>query len=139
MKNDRRRFLKDLAGSAALLSSLPAEAFANATSESAQQASGSPKAATPRIKFAVIGINHSHINSQVEAVIRGGGELTSVYAKEADLLAGFTKRFPQAKVARARERDPGGLERAAGIERRHSGRAGAAGHSRDAARQGLHG
>ena len=100
MRNDRRRFLKDLAGSAALLSSLPAEAFANSTSESAQQASGSPKAATPRIKFAVIGINHSHINSQVEAVIRGGGELTSVYAKEADLLAGFTKRFPQAKVAR---------------------------------------
>ena len=100
MRNDRRRFLKDLAGSAALLSSLPAEAFANSTSESAQQASGSPKAATPRIKFAVIGINHSHINSQVEAVIRGGGELTSVYAKEADLLAGFTKRFPQAKLAR---------------------------------------
>ena len=65
-RRDRRRFLKDLAGSAALLSSLPAEAFANSTSESAQQASGGPKAATPRIKFAVIGINHSHINSQVE-------------------------------------------------------------------------
>jgi predicted dehydrogenase len=100
MKNDRRRFLKDLAGSAALLSSLPAGAFANATSERAQQAGGSVKAATPRIKFAVIGINHSHINSQVEAVVRGGGELTSVFAKEADLLAGFTKRFPQAKAAR---------------------------------------
>jgi predicted dehydrogenase len=99
-RRDRRRFLKGLAGSAALLSSLPAEAFANATSERAQQASGGPNAAAPRIKFAVIGINHSHINSQVEAVIRGGGELTSVYAKEADLLAGFTKRFSQAKVAR---------------------------------------
>lgn len=34
----------------------------------------------------------------VGAVIRGGGQLVSVYAKEADLLAGFTKQFPQAKV-----------------------------------------
>ena len=39
----------------------------------------------PRIKFAVIGINHGHINSQVDAVMRGGGELVSVYAKEPDL------------------------------------------------------
>jgi predicted dehydrogenase len=46
-------------------------------------------------------INHNHINSQVTAVLRGGGQLTSVYAKEPDLLAGFTQRFPQAKVARS--------------------------------------
>jgi predicted dehydrogenase len=86
----RRKFIKDLAGSAAVMSALPIQATGPAPLR--QQA--------PRIKFAVIGINHAHINSQVGAVLRGGGELTAVYAKEPDLLAAFVKRFPQAKVAR---------------------------------------
>ena len=34
-----------------------------------------------------------------QAVIRGGGELVSVYAKEPDLIAGFTKQFPTVKLA----------------------------------------
>ena len=86
---DRREFLRDLAGSAAALSILPQVA-------QAQPARSGP----PKLKFAVIGINHSHINSQVNAVVRGGGELVSVFAKEPDLLAAFTKTFPQAKPAR---------------------------------------
>lgn len=53
----------------------------------------------PRIRFSVIGINHGHIYSQVDAVIRGGGQLVSLYAKEPDLVADFTKRYPQVKVA----------------------------------------
>jgi predicted dehydrogenase len=53
----------------------------------------------PRIKFSVIGINHNHINSMTEAVIRGGGQLVSLYAKEANLIADFTKKFPQVKLA----------------------------------------
>jgi predicted dehydrogenase len=53
-----------------------------------------------RIRFAAIGLNHGHINSQTEAVIRGGGELLSFYAKEPDLAAAYAKRFPQAKLAR---------------------------------------
>ena len=51
----------------------------------------------PRIRFSVIGINHGHINSQVEAVKRGGGEFVSFYAKEPDLAAAFAKTFPEAK------------------------------------------
>jgi predicted dehydrogenase len=100
----RRRFLQDIAGSAAMLSALPEGAFTSArrtrrvTGDASRQ-SGTTKPA-PRIKFAVIGINHNHINSQVDAVVRGGGELMSVYAKEPDLIAGFVKRYPQAKVAR---------------------------------------
>jgi predicted dehydrogenase len=58
-------------------------------------------ARAPVLKFAVIGINHGHINSQVEAVTRGGGELVAVYAREPDLLAAFMKRFPQARQAKA--------------------------------------
>ena len=58
------------------------------------------QSARPRIRFAVIGINHAHINSQVGAVLRGGGELVWLYAKEPDLVKAFQTRFPQVKVAR---------------------------------------
>jgi predicted dehydrogenase len=44
-------------------------------------------------------MNHGHIYGQVEAVIRGGGHLVAFYAKEADLLAAFAKRYPNAKQA----------------------------------------
>lgn len=57
----------------------------------------------PRIKFSVIGINHNHINAMVEAVIRGGGQLVSLYAKEADLIADFTKKVSAGKVSRQRK------------------------------------
>jgi predicted dehydrogenase len=52
----------------------------------------------PRIRFGVVGINHSHIYGMVDSVVRGGGDLASVYVKEPDLLAAFTRRYPQAKV-----------------------------------------
>lgn len=87
--SNRRRFLKNTAttaGGLLLLSSLPKKTIAGFSAE-------------PRIRFSVININHSHIFSMVQAVIRGGGQLVAVYAKEADLLAGFTKQFPQVKVA----------------------------------------
>jgi predicted dehydrogenase len=99
MKNrrvGRREFLKDVAGTAAVLS-----VGSDADAAPRAQAPGVAAKAAPRIKFAVIGVNHSHVNSQTDAVIRGGGELVSVYAKEPDLLAGFCKRYPQAKQARS--------------------------------------
>jgi len=55
----------------------------------------------PRIRFSVIGINHNHINSQVEAVKRGGGEFISFFAKEPDLAAAFSKTFPEAKQVKS--------------------------------------
>jgi predicted dehydrogenase len=92
-RTGRREFLKTsigtAAGTAALLRTRPATA---ATTQV-------PAARTPRIRFGVIGLNHGHIYGQTEAVIRGGGELVSFYAKEPDLAAAFTKRFPQAKPA----------------------------------------
>ena len=54
----------------------------------------------PRIRFSVISINHPHIYGMIDAVIKGGGELVSVYAKEPELLAAFSKKYPQAKQAR---------------------------------------
>lgn len=65
-----------------------------------QRAPAVNRNAPARIRFSVIGLNHGHINSMTSAVIRGGGELVSVYAKEPDLLAAFTKQFPMARPAR---------------------------------------
>ena len=55
----------------------------------------------PRIRFAVIGINHGHIYGQVDSVRKGGGEFVSFYAKEPDLAAAFAKRYPDVKQARS--------------------------------------
>jgi predicted dehydrogenase len=78
---DRREFLAGVAGAAIML----------------------PRMAQPKIRFSVIGVNHDHINGMTNAVIRGGGELVAVYAKEPELAAAYAKRFPQAKVARSEQ------------------------------------
>lgn len=57
----------------------------------------------PRIRFSVIGINHGHINSMVEAVIRGGGEFVAFYAAEQDLRDAFAKQHPQVAIARGEQ------------------------------------
>jgi predicted dehydrogenase len=108
---DRREFVKGALGSAAAA----AVAAAGVPAVGLSAAAGFPQSATrgdaaqaaigqwknPILDFAVIGINHGHIAAQVNAVLRGGGALKWVYAKEPDLLAAFTKQFPQAKVARS--------------------------------------
>jgi predicted dehydrogenase len=94
----RRQFLKSSLTTAAVA----AGPWANLAPVSAAVQPAPPAPArAPRIRFAAIGLNHGHINGQVEAVIRGGGELVSFFAKEPDLTAAFQKRFPQAKLARS--------------------------------------
>lgn len=78
---DRREFLAGMASAAVLL----------------------PRVTPPTIRFSVIGVNHDHINGMTNAVIRGGGELVAVYAKEPELAAAYVKRFPQAKLARSEQ------------------------------------
>ncbi len=96
----RRGFLRASIGTAgAALTAITPPRAARAAGPSPQDAPAAGKAA--RIRFAAIGLNHDHINGQCNALIRGGGELVSVYAKEPELLAAFTKKFPQAKVARS--------------------------------------
>ena len=87
----RREFVRGLAGSAAAIAALPSPGFGTPL----------PRQTAPKIKFGVVGINHGHINGQVDAVQRGGGELVSMYAKEPDLVAEFVKRHPNVKVARS--------------------------------------
>jgi predicted dehydrogenase len=92
-EENRRDFMKAVAG-LGIATVRPTAAFA---------ASKQSKDARPRVRFAVIYVNHSHIYAQVEAVLRGGGELASFYVPEADLAADFGKRFPQAKPARGED------------------------------------
>ena len=64
----------------------------------------------PRLRFAVIGLNHSHIYGMVDAVARGGGALVAFHATEPELAAEFTRRYPTVRrVAdeRAILEDPG--------------------------------
>jgi predicted dehydrogenase len=79
---DRREFLAGMASAAILSTSMRRDAA---------------------IRFSVVGVNHSHINSMTSAVIRGGGELVAVYAREPELAAAFVKQFPQAALARSEQ------------------------------------
>jgi predicted dehydrogenase len=102
-KFDRRKFIKSTTAAATgvgIFSVLPKNLFAKPTQEKNIIDNGEKivRNADPRIRFSVIGINHSHIYSQVDAVTRGGGQLISFYAKEPDLAAAFSKRYPQAKL-----------------------------------------
>ncbi len=103
---DRRHFLQGISGAAA--ASVAARAYAfdprhgRVEFEPARAAARSAQSA-PRIRFAAIGLNHGHIYGQTDAVVRGGGELVWVYAKEPDLVAAFRTRFPQARLARGEQ------------------------------------
>jgi predicted dehydrogenase len=99
MKNPRagrRQFLKS-----SLATASGALAWAGARSSSARLQAAGASAAAKRIRFAAIGLNHDHIYGQVETIARGGGELVSFFAKEAELAEAFAKRYPEAKLARS--------------------------------------
>ena len=55
-------------------------------------------------KFAAIGLNHSHVYGQTQAMLDAGAELVAVHATEDDLAAAYVKAFPQVRrVADNRE------------------------------------
>ncbi len=108
MKANRRRFIKQSITSVAGLAAaaIPIQVagtpYIPGSRPIADVAKSKPvKNAATLIRFAAIGLNHGHIYGQVETMIRGGGELVSFYAKEPALASEFTKRFPQAKLARS--------------------------------------
>ena len=96
MQNNRRNFIKSAAG-IMLSSSIIQEISAKS---SLVESPYIFKNIAPKIQFSVIGINHGHIYGMVDAIVRGGGQLMSVYAKEADLLDAFVKKYPQVKTVR---------------------------------------
>jgi predicted dehydrogenase len=94
MKTTRRSFLHKSIAAAGL--ALPFVASARPKAEILRPAILKPEGT---IRFSAIGLNHGHINGQCEALIRNGSELVSFYAKEDDLAANFSKRYPNAKRA----------------------------------------
>ena len=97
----RREFLGSVIGAAATGGTERRDDPAVHPVLQADRAAPRQGSASPKIRFAVVGLNHSHIYGQTEAVLRGGGELAAVYAKEPDLLAAYLKQFPQARTARS--------------------------------------
>lgn len=49
------------------------------------------------IKFAAIGLNHSHIYGQVDLLLREGAEFVAFHSPEDDLATPFAEKYPQAK------------------------------------------
>lgn len=111
MQAKRRTFLKQSFASAAGIAAaamLPADLFGrtlHSTNHPEEVIIKPVRQTAPKesIKFSVIGINHSHIYGMVSSLIRGGGELVSVYAKEPDLLKNFTRSYPKVNVAQSEE------------------------------------
>jgi predicted dehydrogenase len=97
---NRRKFITAITGSAAAVSALPRKAFSFSGANASAMPSQENKTSAPKIKFAVIGLNHYHIMSQIEATQRGGGEMVAVCMKDAqlDLADQFRKKFPDVKV-----------------------------------------
>jgi predicted dehydrogenase len=99
-RNDRRNFLKNsLSGAAGIVLSSGVISEISAKTSTLDMPFISKKV-EPSIKFSVIGLNHGHIYGMTDAIIRGGGELVSVYAKEPDLLSAYIKKYPQVKQAK---------------------------------------
>jgi predicted dehydrogenase len=111
MKSDRRKFILQSFASAtgiAATSMLPSDLFGldlHGTLHPEEIILKPEKRSMPKesIRFSVIGINHGHIYSMIDALITGGGEMVSVYAREPELQQSFTKRYPGIKVAKSEE------------------------------------
>jgi predicted dehydrogenase len=105
---DRRSFLKTM-GSAGLSTAFPAAAFGASpfsgavVEEKAEPAQDAGVRPAYSVRFSVAGMSHDHIYGMVDAMIRGGGVLVSVYAAEPERGAAFLKRYPRAKSAQTED------------------------------------
>ncbi len=104
---DRRSILTG-AGLAGIAAGLPGDVFAqstaagNAMSESRAPAGPEP-AAKHRIRFGVIGLDHAHIYSMTDAMIRGGGSIAAFHATDPAQIASFRNRYGDVKLARGED------------------------------------
>jgi predicted dehydrogenase len=55
------------------------------------------------IRFAAIGLSHNHIYNQTDCLLRAGAELAWFLGDEAERMAEFSQRYPQARPARSVE------------------------------------
>jgi predicted dehydrogenase len=97
---DRRSIL-----AGALMAGLGGELLAQSTTQGNAAPETAPATVEPdvthHIRFAVIGLDHGHIYSMTDAVIRGGGRLVSFFATDPAQIAAFRARYPAAALARS--------------------------------------
>ena len=107
MDHVSRRSLLKAAGSAGIIGELPETALAfQTTGQVRHEAATGPRVeSTPKhaIKFAVIGLDHNHINGITDTIRRSGGELVSVHSTNPQALAGFQKRYGGVRAARSED------------------------------------
>jgi predicted dehydrogenase len=99
-KFNRRKFIRSASAAttaAAFFSIIPNGVLGSNTGDIKESENERSNYSEPRIRFSVIGINHAHIYSQVDAVTRGGGQLVSFHSKEDDLATAFLNKYPLAK------------------------------------------
>jgi predicted dehydrogenase len=89
----RREFLESMGALLALAPAASAETLPVTPEEKPEH----------HIRFAVCGISHDHIHGMIGAVVHGGGELVAWWGEEPDKQAEFTRRYPDARVARSQD------------------------------------
>jgi predicted dehydrogenase len=94
---DRRSILTG-AGLAGFASALPADVFAQSQAQgNAVSADSAPAGPEPmakhKIRFGVIGLDHAHIYSMTDAMIRGGGTPVAFHATDPKQIETFQKRY----------------------------------------------
>src|SRR5262245_5762395 len=103
MNRPTRRDFLQVAGMGGVFSGVPAAAMAQALSGAGtvDEANTARPEITPthHIKFSAVGLDHAHIYGMTRAIMRGGGELVSVYSGDAAQLAQYRKEFGAVKVA----------------------------------------
>ena len=109
MAFNRRNFLRRSAATASAITAatmFPFEMFGNNLQNTNRPeeiivSPGKRNVSKDSIRFSVIGLNHGHIYGMTDALIEGGGTLVAVYSREPELLPGFTKRYPNVKIAKS--------------------------------------
>jgi len=103
MNGPTRRDFVQVAGVAGMFSGVPAAAMAQALSGAGtvdEANTSRPEIApTHHIRFAAIGLDHAHIYGMTRAIMRGGGELAWVYARDPAQLAQYRQEFGDVKLA----------------------------------------
>ena len=111
MEFNRRIFLRQSLATASAITAtamFPEEIFGNELNKTTQFEKiivkpGNQSAPKESIRFSVAGLNHSHIYGMVDSLINGGGTLVAVYSREPELLPNFSKRYPDAKIAKSED------------------------------------
>lgn len=101
---DRRALLAGAGLAATFGGRALAQSVSQGNAVSAEAAPSGPEpTARHRIRFSVIGLDHSHIYSMTDALIRGGGTPVAVHARDPAQIAPFRRRYGDVKVARGEQ------------------------------------